>query len=637
MTTILNYAAYDPRISAIFIDIGHLQCGYAKLTELRRALDLFRQSGKTVTAYSESADQKSLFAALSMDALYVPPDGNVEALGFAGEAQFYGGVFNKTGIEPQVQRIGKYKSYGDSLIRSNISSAQREVTSSILTEVSRHWISEIARGRNKTVDQVLSLWSDRGHKTPHDFKTLGFISGVRYIDQVEGMLKTQFSRKENRSLVNRFIHYLASLVETAAKKAARDRALSTVHSDDTTSDFSTASDFEKHPRRTEEFGNVTTSGVYVDRHTRLVHPDFLGGKTYLRKMRFGSRALQGLPVVEVTRGPRIAIINAAGGIGPGKGQAGVSIGADTLIEQIREARDDPDIKATVIRVDSPGGGALASDLIWRELRCLSRVKPVVASMVDVAASGGYYLAMACDRIVAEQTTLTGSIGVVAGKFNARGLADRVGLGVETISIGRYAEVSSLTQGFTEEEGEFFAAGARQAYASFTRKAALSRNMSEAAMEEVAQGRVWTGRQALSRGLVDKIGGLRSALQLAANLSVDYLPLQYKEHYTRTRNGEIKNASQVVEHDFDSYPPLRVQTLLPGGGRLRALARRRLSETITEAIMEPLTRMQRLQGQKMAVMDDSVQFVDVMGESSGMHLQNKVLKNVVSVLGTILRV
>ncbi len=164
----------------------------------------------------------------------------------------------------------------------------------------------------------------------------------------------------------------------------------------------------------------------VDRRYRLVSPDFVGGKTYLRKMRLGSRILQGLPIVEVSRGPRIAIINAAGGIGPGKGQAGVSIGADTLIEQIREARDDPDIRATVLRVDSPGGGALASDLIWRELRCLSRVKPVVASMVDVAASGGYYLAMACDRVVAEETTLTGSIGVVAGKFSGKELANKIG-------------------------------------------------------------------------------------------------------------------------------------------------------------------------------------------------------------------
>lgn len=141
------------------------------------------------------------------------------------------------------------------------------------------------------------------------------------------------------------------------------------------------------------------------------------------------------------------MINAAGGINSGKssrgGPTGRTLGSDTLISMVRRARFDPSVKAVVLRIDSPGGSALASDLMWREIRLLSREKPVVASMVNVAASGGYYIAMACDCIFAEELTITGSIGVVTSKFNVGELNKRIGYGVETVSRGRYAEVSHL--------------------------------------------------------------------------------------------------------------------------------------------------------------------------------------------------
>lgn len=156
--------------------------------------------------------------------------------------------------------------------------------------------------------------------------------------------------------------------------------------------------------------------------------------------------------------------------------------------------------------------------MWREIRLLSREKPVVASMVDVAASGGYYIAMACDQIVAEDLTVTGSIGVVTAKFNAQELNRKIGYVVETVSRGRYAEVLSTSRGFTPEEDEYFAEGARKAYLSFISKAAASRNMTLESMNEVAQGRVWTGAQAKRRGLVDHSGGLWRALKIAASLA-----------------------------------------------------------------------------------------------------------------------
>ncbi len=157
-------------------------------------------------------------------------------------------------------------------------------------------------------------------------------------------------------------------------------------------------------------------------------------------MRRGYTILRGLPIKRTTFGSRIGIINAAGSINTGASTSSNNIGSDTMIELLREAAEDDGIKGVVLRIDSPGGSALASDLVWREIRALSRKKPVVASMVDVAASGGYYFAMACDQIVAEQLSVTGSIGVVSGKFNIKELNEKLGVATQTVSIGRFAEV-----------------------------------------------------------------------------------------------------------------------------------------------------------------------------------------------------
>jgi ClpP class serine protease len=160
----------------------------------------------------------------------------------------------------------------------------------------------------------------------------------------------------------------------------------------------------------EKRENKTTSKPKPKRSALSLFP----AKTYLRKMRKANRLIAGQRVVEVRAGPRIAVINAVGGINTGKsskgGPTGQSLGSDSLISLVRRARRDSNVKAVVLRIDSPGGSALASDLMWREIRLLSKAKPVVASMVDVAASGGYYIGMACDKIVAEEFTVTGSIG-----------------------------------------------------------------------------------------------------------------------------------------------------------------------------------------------------------------------------------
>jgi protease-4 len=220
----------------------------------------------------------------------------------------------------------------------------------------------------------------------------------------------------------------------------------------------------------------------------------------------------------LNRGPRIAVIYATGVIASGQSSydspSGQVLGSDTMAEYLRKARADSSIKAIVLRVDSPGGSAIASDVIWREVMLTRGVKPVIASMSDVAASGGYYIAMPAHVIVAEPATLTGSIGVVMLKFVIDGTLKKLGMNVEGVSNGKYAGLYSPVRAFTPEERAKVQEQMQATYDTFVEKAADGRNTTPERIDKVGQGRVWTGRQGKEIGLVDELGGLERALAVA---------------------------------------------------------------------------------------------------------------------------
>jgi protease-4 len=193
---------------------------------------------------------------------------------------------------------------------------------------------------------------------------------------------------------------------------------------------------------------------------------------------------------------------------------GEVVGSDTIVRYLRKARADDSIKAIVLRIDSPGGSALASDVIWREVQLTRGAKPVIASMSDVAASGGYYIAMPAHRIVAEPATLTGSIGVVMVKFVIDGTLKKLGMNMEGVSQGRYANLYSPIRPFSAEERGRVLEHMQATYDTFVEKAAAGRNTTPEKIDAVAQGRVWTGQQAKGLGLVDELGGLAHAITVA---------------------------------------------------------------------------------------------------------------------------
>ncbi|GAA1889532.1 signal peptide peptidase SppA [Actinomadura bangladeshensis] len=264
----------------------------------------------------------------------------------------------------------------------------------------------------------------------------------------------------------------------------------------------------------------------------------------------------------------VALINGHGPIRLGRSgrggplpNSGPAMGSDTIGAAFRAAVKDERVKAIVFRVDSPGGSAVASDAIWREVVLARRAgKPVVVSMGNVAASGGYYVSMAADTIIAQPGTLTGSIGVVVGKAVVSGLLDRVGIGLGAVADGDHARMLSATKDFSDSEWERVNASLDRIYDDFTAKVAEGRGLPRERVHELARGRVWTGADAKANGLVDELGGVDAALDLArkkAGLASD-APIRVYPHTSpleRLRPPESSEDRTAASARFDGWGSL----------------------------------------------------------------------------------
>jgi protease-4 len=246
--------------------------------------------------------------------------------------------------------------------------------------------------------------------------------------------------------------------------------------------------------------------------------------------------------------PRIAYVVARGAIHRGSGSRGIA--SDSMRGVLEALGRDDRVRGVVLRIDSPGGDGLASDLLWRAVAQLAREKPVVASMGDVAASGGYYIACAADAIFAEAGTLTGSIGVVGGKANLEGLYRRIGIGRDAVERGARAGLLSEARGFTPDERAALRDDMAALYATFVARVAEGRGLTLAAVERVAQGRVWSGARASALGLVDALGGPLEALREAR------------------RQAGLRDGERVLIDTHPRLPALaglrRLRSLLAGG-------------------------------------------------------------------------
>ena len=283
----------------------------------------------------------------------------------------------------------------------------------------------------------------------------------------------------------------------------------------------------------EQIASIVDNGPYTG--PRAVEASLIDKLGYRDEVEANLKEKNGgaLPLVKVgkylkagryyTGGPKIALIYGVGGVSRGENDldplsGDTTMGSDTTSAAIRQAREDSSIKAIVFRVDSPGGSYIASDLIYREVMLARQAKPVVVSMGDVAGSGGYFVAMGANKIVAEPATITASIGVLAGKMVTTGFWSKVGITFDTVQRGRHASFFSTGRGYTPEERAIFEGWLQRIYKDFVEKAAKGRGKTYDEIHAIAQGRVWTGEDALRLGLIDELGGLTTAIRRAQELA-----------------------------------------------------------------------------------------------------------------------
>ena len=445
----LKKAASDESLDAVVIHIEGPHVGWAKLNELRTGIAKIRQKGRKVYAWMEGADTKDYLLASACDEIVLPESGMVMMPGLRAEISFYKNLFDMLSIQPEMLRVGEFKSAAEPYSRSEMSPAFREEMEAIIDDYYRQIIETVSTARKLTPEKVSAI-IDTGLFSADDAKKAGLIDHVAYEDHITTLIKGD--KKD---------------VEVKYLKA---------------------------------YGK------------KKIDADFSGfsGMAKMMNMLMGVE-----PTLRKSSNPKIAIISAVGPIMSGSSQSDFfgeeTMGSTTMIKAIRQARDDSTVKAVVLRVDSPGGSALASDLMWHELETLEGKKPLIVSMGDTAASGGYYIAMGADRIFAEPGTLTGSIGVVGGKIALEKFYSKIGITTSVVQKGKNAGVLSTTKPWTETERDAMQKMMNDIYDKFTRKAAAGRKMDHEKLEKLARGRVYTGAQALAIGLVDELGTLDDAI------------------------------------------------------------------------------------------------------------------------------
>jgi protease-4 len=495
----LNAAAEDTEVSAVVLRIRNPSIGRGKLHELRQAVNRLRRSGKTVHADLQFAMPADYLLACTCDRIIMPESGNLLLPGVRAEVMFYKDLFDKLGIQADMLQVGAFKGAAEPYTRNGMSDEFRRQYELVIDDLYDQMVDTIATDRNLNRDDVKKA-IDQGLFSAQQAKDAGLIDMVAYEDESHRELGKSLSADKLRIVRD----YGRKKVDT---------------------DFSGMSGMFKF------FELLSGSS---------------GGK-------------------RASRSEKIAIVYAVGAIMTGRSQAdlwgGQTLGSDTIVAALREAEEDESVSAIVLRIDSPGGSALGSDMIWRQVRQCE--KPIVASMGDIAASGGYYIAMGCDKIVAEPGTLTGSIGVVGGKLALSGLMGKVGLTTDVISRGQNSGLFSSNKPFSESERAVFRNSMESIYDQFTRKAAEGRGMDVERLKELAGGRIWTGQQAQQKGLVDQLGTLKDAVQLAQRLAgveesddLDLIILPKPKSFIE----------QLIEGpEADAESPELFQRLLPRGG------------------------------------------------------------------------
>ena len=461
----LDKAADDKRVAAVLLSIGSPDLGRGRAEELRAAIERVKAKGKPVAAHLLDANPVRYAVACAADTVTMAPAATLELTGVRAEVTFFKEMFDKIGVEAEILQVGAFKGAAEPLTRASMSPQLREQYEAFVGDLFEQLVERVSFDRSIPEARVREL-IDRGVFTAEAAREAGLVDAVGYEDEV---------------------------IEALAKKAKIQPGEKAVD---------------------DARGEPVRPKVIRDYDRQSVDDDFTGIGGLVKLMDLLSGSKQGRAG---SKAKKVAVIHLNGAIREESGSELVpSGGSRPVIKALREADRDDKVVAIVLRIDSPGGSALVSDLIWREAK--RTAKPVVASLSDTAASGGYYAAVAADRIVAAPGTLTGSIGVVGGKVAVGGALERVGIRTDVVSKGRNAGWLSMQAPFRDHEREAFLGTMKDVYRLFTSKVAEGRRIDPAKMPALAEGRVYTGRMAKEAGLVDRLGTLEDAIDEARELA-----------------------------------------------------------------------------------------------------------------------
>lgn len=475
----IRKAATDDNIKGIYLDLTEIQGNFGALAtteEIRNALLQFKTSGKFIYSYSNLGySQKSYYLATAADKIYVNPESPLLLAGMSSSISFYKETLDKLGIQPEVVKVGKFKSAVEPFISTEMSEANRRQVQRYLDSSWGTIVKGISESRRISVDSIQAITDKFDIYTTKQFCDWGFFDGTFYEDEMLALLK-----KETNS-------------DSTAK-------LNTIG----------LNDYRKAPQ-------VSTA----------------------------------------TGKDKIAIVYAQGEIG--SEQSNTSIGPE-LAKTIRKVREDDKVKAIVLRVNSPGGSALTSEIIWREVDLATRKKPLIVSMGNVAASGGYYISCAADTIVADPSTLTGSIGIFGLFFSGEKLIkDKMGIQTNVVKTNEHSDFGGSyplplpisSRPLTTYEKNVLQNYVNQGYETFLNRVMAGRGISRDSLDAIAQGRVWTGEDALKIGLVDVLGGMDDAVKIAAAKAG-------LEHYS------------IVEYPVEKNPVEELLNSLTGSIKMRMM-------------------------------------------------------------------
>ena len=457
----IHRAADDPRVAGLIARVQIPAAAAGPVQELREAITAFSDVKPSLAWAETYPGTLSYYLASAFREVWMQPSGTVGLVGFATNALFLRDALDKAGIEAQFIARGEYKSAANLFTQDSYTDAHREADGRLIESLGSQVWRAVAESRHLEAAAVDAL-ADKAPLMRDDAVTGGLVDRIGFRDEA-------YSR----------------IAELAGAPGIS-------------------------PETGDADGDDAPARLYLSRYARATAhrpappmPPIPGRKT---KPTIAVVTLHG-PIVSGRGGPQLLPLGNS------------SAGGDTIGAALREAAADDSVSAIVLRVDSPGGSVTGSETIWREVnRVRDGGRPVVVSMGAVAASGGYYVSMAADAIVANPGTITGSIGVVTGKLVARELKDRIGVGSDSVRTNPNADAWSVNAPFTAEQHAHVEAEADLFYTDFVERVAKGRKLTVEAVDAVARGRVWTGADAKEHGLVDELGGLRTAITRAKVLA-----------------------------------------------------------------------------------------------------------------------